>query len=241
MTLPSAPLATHPRLASPQPKTATRANRPFARQAHRRSSSATGFADCQTAQALPSRPSTCGDKIPRRPFSPPTKHHTLPQHLGQASQPPQRRRFRRGKGRAHLTTPQPQSSPRSIFKVRCSTSLNAAQLACDGCTKPLPSQNFSAFAAFAPPRPFAHFLPQPLAQRWRQRHGGAVHDHGGQDIFARPAPTARPRRSRVRCTRGWVFFTVHSPINVRAHSFLGNTSCESGTNHQIALSFLPSK
>ena len=27
--------------------------------------------------------------------------------------------------------------------------------------------------------------------------------HGGQGIFARPAPTARPRRSRVRCTLGW--------------------------------------
>ncbi len=47
-----------------------------------------------------------------------------------------------------------------------------------------------------------------LAQRGRQRHGGAVPQPRWQVNFARPAPTARPRRSRVRCTRGWL-----APLN----------------------------
>ncbi len=71
-------------------------------------------------------------KKPRRPFSPPTEHPALPQPLGQAPQPPQRRRLSRGNDRSCLTVAQPQPSTRLIFKVPCSSNCHAAQLACDG-------------------------------------------------------------------------------------------------------------
>ena len=144
-----------------------------------------------------------GHKKPRRPFSPPTKHPALPKPLGQAAQLPQRSRRSRGNDHSRLTAPQAQSRPRSVFKVYCPSTCTAAKLACDGS-----ANRFRSPKTTWPRRfcfifsPSARFLPHPLAQRWRRRHGGAVPQHCWQVNVAQPAPTARPRRSRVRCTPG---------------------------------------
>ena len=53
------------------------------------------------------------------PISPPTTHHALSQSLGQTAQPPQRRRFSRGKGRAHLAASLPRTRPAQFSK--CAT------------------------------------------------------------------------------------------------------------------------
>jgi len=70
-------------------------------------------------------------KKPRRPVSPPTNTLALPKPLGQAAQLPQHNRLSRGKGRVRLTAPQPQTSPRSIFKVPCPSNCHAAHLTRD--------------------------------------------------------------------------------------------------------------
>ncbi len=73
-----------------------------------------------------------GSATPRRPFSPPTKHLALTQHLGQTAQLPHHSRLSRKNDRSRLTAPQPQASPRPIFKVPCPSNCHAAQLTCDG-------------------------------------------------------------------------------------------------------------
>ena len=100
---------------------------------------------------------------PRPPFSPPTKHLAPPRPLGQAAQPPQRRRHGYRKGGDHLTAPLPQASTRLIFKVPRSSGCAAAQLACDSsasrfrCPKSIRPRHFCFFFS-----PSARFLPLPL-------------------------------------------------------------------------------
>jgi len=69
-------------------------------------------------------------------------------------------------------------------------------------------------------------------------HGGAAHGHDRQNIFARPAPTARPRRSRVRCTRGWAqphHKTGHTPkghLRKPERRFWGSKQPDGSKPHQ---------
>ena len=56
----------------------------------------------------------------------------LPQPLGKAARLPQHSHLSRGKGRAQLTVPKPQTSPCLVFKVPYSSGHTTAKLACDG-------------------------------------------------------------------------------------------------------------
>ena len=112
-------LATRPRSASPPPTCA------HTKQSARAPAKPTTAQPAPQAlpTANPPKPRLAskhhGRKKPRRPFSPPTKHLALPKPLGQTAQPPQRRRFSRGKGRAHLAASLPRTRPAQFSK--CAT------------------------------------------------------------------------------------------------------------------------
>ena len=181
---------------------------PLAQKAYSRSASATGLADRKPTKA-PLASDHHGHKKPRRPFSPPTKRPALPQPLGQAAQLPQRRLHGCGKGHAHLTAPQPQTRPRLIFKVPCSSDHTTAQLARYGsanrfrCPKIIWSRRF--YFLFSPS---ARFLLLPLAQRGRQRHGVFSQNHCWRRYTAFKPPTL-PHGEAVSAARGvgWIELT----------------------------------
>ena len=83
--------------------------------------------------------------------------------LGQTAQLPQRGRHGCGKGGDHLTAPQPQPSPRPIFKVLRCSGRDAAQLTCNGSAshfhhpKSIRPRHFCFFFS-----PSARFLLSPL-------------------------------------------------------------------------------
>ena len=165
MTLPSAPLATRLRFASPLPKTATGANRPFARKARHRLTSATASANSEAYKALLSRQSAavaqrCADHFPHQ-------QRTTPCHSPSAKPAncPNTASFTRGKGRAHLTAPHHRPDPTQFSKsaaLPASTPLNLPVTVRPASL--LLQTTWPCRLRFLFSRS-ARFLPQPLAQR----------------------------------------------------------------------------
>ena len=148
-----------------------------------------------------------GHKKPHRPFSPPTKHLALPQHLGQTAQLPQRRLLSRGNDRSRLTVSQPQPSTRLIFKVLRFSGCAAAQLACDGLASAFTSPKSFVLAASG----FYFRLQRASspAQRLRQRRGVFTQKHCWRRAFALKPPTL-PHGVAVSAAR-WVGPRVSIP------------------------------